>query len=84
MRVCVCLNFEDNDTKRQARLWNQVSQRELENLWNQVEKEKEKKKERGKKMRELESFWNQVEVKKKKKKKSEELLESSGSKENEK
>ena len=44
MRVCVCLNFEDNDTKRQARLWNQVSQRELENLWNQIEKEKEKKK----------------------------------------
>ena len=58
MRVCVCLNFEDNDTKRQAR------------LWNQVEKEKEKKKERGKKMRELESFWNQMEVKKKKKKES--------------
>ena len=24
--------------KRQARLWNQVSQRELENLWNQVGK----------------------------------------------
>ena len=44
MRVCVCLNFEDNDTKRQARLWNQVSQRELENLWNQVGKKKEKKK----------------------------------------
>ena len=34
-------------------------------------------------MRELESFWNQVEVKKKKKK-SEELLESSGSREKEK
>ena len=30
--------------KRQARLWNQVSQRELENLWNQVEKEKKKRK----------------------------------------
>ena len=43
MRVCVCLNFEDNDTKRQARLLNQVSQRELENLWNQVGKEKKKK-----------------------------------------
>ena len=70
MRVCVCLNFEDNDTKRQARLWNQVSQRELENLWNQVEKKK--------KMRESKSFWNQVEVKKKK---SEELLESSKEKE---
>ena len=40
MRVCVCLNFEDNDTKRQARLWNQISQRKLENLWNQVEKKK--------------------------------------------
>ena len=88
MRVCVCLNFEDNDTKRQARLWNQVSQRELENLWNQVEKEKERERERQrereKKMRELESFWNQVEIKKKKKKKSQELLESSGSKEKEK
>ena len=84
--MCVCLNFEDNDTKRQARLWNQVSQRELENLWNQVEKEKRKRKkrEREKKMREPESFWNQVEVKKKKEKKSEELLESSGSKEKEK
>ena len=48
MCVCVCLNFEDNDTKRQARLWNQVSQRELENLWNQVEKERKKKKKRAK------------------------------------
>ena len=44
MRVCVCLNFEDNDTKRQARLWNQVSQRELENLWNQVGKNYKKNK----------------------------------------
>ena len=75
MRVCVCLNFEDNDAKRQTRLWNQVSQRELENLWNQVKK---KKREREKKMREPESFWNQVEVKKKKVR---ELLESSGNKE---
>ena len=39
LHACLCV-FEDNDTKRQARLWNQVSQRELENLWNQVEKEK--------------------------------------------
>ena len=46
MCVYVCLNFEDNDTKRQARLWNQVSQRELENLWNQVEKKKKKRKKR--------------------------------------
>ena len=55
MRVCVCLNFEDNDTKRQARLWNQVSRRELENLWNKVEKEKEKKEKKKKeqRMREL-------------------------------
>ena len=30
--------------KRQARLWNQILQRELENLWNQVGKEKKKKK----------------------------------------
>ena len=48
MRICVCLNFEDNDTKRQARLWNQVSQRELENLWNQVEKGKKKRKKKKK------------------------------------
>ena len=27
--------------KKQARLWNQVSQRELENLWNQVKKKVE-------------------------------------------
>ena len=47
MCVCVCLNFEDNDTKRQARLWNQVSQRKLENLWNRVEKERKKKKKRA-------------------------------------
>ena len=83
MRVCVCLNFEDNDTKRQARLWNQVSQRELENLWNQVEKEKEKKREREENERAgklLESNGS----KEKKKKKSQELLESSGSKEKEK
>ena len=65
MRVCVCLNFEDNDTKRQTRLWNQVSQRELENLWNQVEKEKEKEKKREREENE----------------KAGELLESSGSKE---
>ena len=47
MRVCVCFNFEDNDTKRQARLWNQVSQRELENLWNQGENGKKNKKKRA-------------------------------------
>ena len=31
--------------KRQARLWNQVSQRKLENLWNQVGKKKKKREE---------------------------------------
>ena len=67
MRVCVCLYFEDNDTKRQARLWNQVSQRELENLWNQVEKEKRKRK----REREREREENE---------RAGELLESSGSK----
>ena len=81
MCVCVCLNFEDNDTKRQARLWNQVSQRELEKLWNQLEKEKEKEREREEneragellesggskeKKKRVRSFWNQVEVEKKK------------------
>ena len=63
--LCVCLNFEDNDTKRQARLWNQVSQRELENLWNQVKKEKEREREREREENE----------------RAGELLESSGSKE---
>ena len=73
MCVCVCLNFEDNDTKRQARLWNQVSQRELENLWNQVEKEKEKKKkkeraknERAGEIRRKEGFGIKWNVKEKK------------------
>ena len=39
--------------KRQARLWNQVSQRELENLWNQVGKEKKNKKEENERAGEL-------------------------------
>ena len=58
--------------KRQARLWNQVSQRELENLWNQVKKKK----------KEPESFWNKVEVNKKEEEneRARELLETSGSK----
>ena len=72
MCVYVCLNFEDNDTKRQARLWNQVSQRELENLWNQVEKKKKKEK---KEKKERERDENERAGK---------LLESSGSKEKEK
>ena len=42
MCVCVCLNFEDNDTKKASKIMWDVSQRELENLWNQVEKEKKK------------------------------------------
>ena len=52
--------------KRQARLWNQVSQRELENLWNQVKKEKEREREREREREENERAG--------------ELLESSGSK----
>ena len=69
MCVCVCLNFEDNDTKRQARLWNQVSQRELENLWNQVEKERKKKRaenERAGEIRRKEGFGIKWNVKEKK------------------
>ena len=70
MCVCVCLNFEDNDTKRQARLWNQVSQRELENLWNQVEKERKKEKraenERVGEIRRKEGFGIKWNVKEKK------------------
>ena len=51
--------------KRQGRLWNQVSQRELENLWNRVGKERKKKRKRKREENE----------------RAGELLESSGSKE---
>ena len=61
--------------KRQARLWNQVSQRELENLWNQVGK---KKNERAGEL--LESSGSKG---KKEEERMKELLES-GSKEKEK
>ena len=68
--------------KRQARLWNQVSQRELENLWNRVGKERKKKRKRKREENEragelLESSGSKGE------KKMRELLES-GSKEKEK
>ena len=81
MRVCVCLNFEDNDTKRQARLWNQVSQRELENLWNQVEEKK--KREENERARELLESSGSKGKKKKEDERMRELLEC-GSKEKEK
>ena len=66
MRVCMCLNFEDNDTKRQARLWNQVSQRELENLWNQVKKKKRAENEKAEEIRRKEGFGIKWNVKEKK------------------
>ena len=67
--------------KRQARLWNQVSQRELENLWNRVGKEKKKKREENERAGELlESSGSKG---KKKEERMRELLES-GSKEKEK
>ena len=44
MRICVCLNFEDNDTKKASKIMESSCKRE------------KKKKKREKKMREPESF----------------------------
>ena len=67
--------------KRQARLWNQVSQRELENLWNQVGKKKNREREENERAGELlESSGSKG---KKEEERMRELLES-GSKEKEK
>ena len=76
MLVCVCLNFEDMTPKRQARLWNQVSQRELENIWNQVEKEKKKKKEREREENERAGKLLESNGSKEKKKKKRERAEN--------
>ena len=66
MLVCVCLNFEDNDTKKASKIMeSSITERAREFM----ESSRKKKKKREKKMREPESFWNQVEVKEKKKKK---------------
>ena len=66
MHVCVCLNFENNDTKKASKIMeSSITERAREFM----ESSRKKKKEREKKMREPESFWNQVEVKEKKKKK---------------
>ena len=67
--------------KRQARLWNQVSQRELENLWNKVGKEKKNREENERAEELLESSGSKG--KKKEEERMRELLES-GSKEKEK
>ena len=71
MRVCVCLNFEDNYTKKASKIMeSSITERAREFMESsRKRKRKIKKKKREKKMRELESFWNQVEVKEKKKKK---------------
>ena len=70
--------------KRQARLWNQVSQRELENLWNQVGKAKRgKKKWREENERARELLESSGSKGKKEKERMRKLLES-GSKEKEK
>ena len=81
MRVCVCLNFEDNDTKKASKIMeSSITERAREFMESS---RKKKRKKREKKMREPESFWNQVEVKEKKEERMRELLES-GSKEKEK
>ena len=69
--------------KRQARLWNQVSQRELENLWNQVGKEKKKKNKREENERVGELLESSGSKGKKEEERMRELLES-GSEEKEK
>ena len=70
--------------KRQARLWNQVSRRELENLWNQVGKAKRgKKKWREENERARELLESSGSKGKKEKERMRKLLES-GSKEKEK
>ena len=61
--VYVCLNFEDNDTKKASKI---MESSIIERAREFMESSRKKKK-----MRELESFWNQVEVKEKKKKKKE-------------
>ena len=68
MRVCVCLNFEDNDTKKASKIMeSSIIERAREFM--ESSRKRKKKKKREMKMREPESFWNQVEVKEKKKKK---------------
>ena len=67
MRVYVCLNFEDSDTKKASKIMeSSITKRAREFMESS---RKRKKKKREKKMREPGSFWNQVEVKEKKKKK---------------
>ena len=66
MRVCMCLNFENNDTKKASKIMeSSITERAREFM--QSSRKREKKKKREKKMREPESFQNQVEVKEKKK-----------------
>ena len=65
--VCVCLNFEDNDTKKASKIMeSSITERAREFM-----ESSRKKKRKKKRKREPESFWNQVEVKEKKKKKKE-------------
>ena len=67
MRVCVCLNFENNDTKKASKIMeSSITERAREFM-----ESSRKKKRKKKRKREPESFWNQVEVKEKKKKKKE-------------
>ena len=66
--VCVCLNFEDNDTKKASKI---MESSIIERAREFMESSRKSKKKQKKKMREPESFWNQVEVKEKKKKKKE-------------
>ena len=69
MLVYVCLNFEDNDTKKASKIMESSITERVREFMESSRKRKKKKKTRNKKMREPENFWNQVEVKEKKKKK---------------
>ena len=64
MRVCVCLNFENNDTKKASKIMESSITERAREFMESSRKKKRK--------REPESFWNQVEVKEKKKKKKKE------------
>ena len=78
MRVCVCLNFEDNYTKKASKIMeSSITERAREFMESSRKRKRKRKKKREKKMRELESFWNQVEVKEKEEEeRMRELLES--------
>ena len=60
LHACLCV-FEDNDTKRQARLCETYHKESQRMLWNQVEKEKKSRKRESQRKKERGRFWNQME-----------------------